>query len=221
MTGNDGAAREEHRRDVDIHHPAPLLERDLGEGAHRERGVEPGVVDKGCRSSRTARPVRSAIRATFLLGGDVDRQADTAGEGGRCLLRTLQVGNDDAAPLPARPFAIARPIPCAAPVTSATLPSSAPSPERREGRRHEGSGSAACASAAAPLSGNACHRPSAWRRARFSVRSAYRVVTAERRVRRERADVGRERADEAAEELLLERDALGLVETKELRAACP
>ena len=37
-----------------------------------------------------------------------------------------------------------------------------------------------------------------------------------RRVRRERADVGRERADEPAEDLLLDRDSLLLVEPDEL-----
>ena len=41
---NDGAARQEHRGDVHLHHAVPLLERDLRERAHLERGVEAGVV---------------------------------------------------------------------------------------------------------------------------------------------------------------------------------
>jgi hypothetical protein len=43
---DDRAAREEHRRDVDLHHVVPLVEGDLGERAHLERGVEAGVVDE-------------------------------------------------------------------------------------------------------------------------------------------------------------------------------
>ena len=48
-----------------------------------------------------------------------------------------------------------------------------------------------------------------------------RVVAPERRVRRERADVGREGADEAAEVLLLDRDPLGRRTAARARRACP
>jgi hypothetical protein len=44
--GHCRPAREEHRGDVDVHHPAPLLERDLGERPHLQRRVEAGVVDQ-------------------------------------------------------------------------------------------------------------------------------------------------------------------------------
>src|SRR5439155_26069630 len=43
---DDRPAREEHRRDVDVHHLPPLLERDLLERPHLERRVEAGVVDE-------------------------------------------------------------------------------------------------------------------------------------------------------------------------------
>ena len=133
---HDGAAGEEHRGDVDVHHLAPLLERDLGERPHRERRVEAGVVDEDVDRARSARRSRRPCRCTPCLVGDVDREPDAVREGGGRLLGALQVGDDDARALARRARRRSRGrCPARPPVTIATLPSSGPSADAaRTGR---------------------------------------------------------------------------------------
>ena len=112
---HDRAAGQEHRGDVHVHHLPPLLERDLGERPHRERRVEAGVVDED-------------VDAAVALDGLVDHPLDVRLAERRppgSALRRVQVGDHDRRALRRSPSAIAAPIPCAPPVTIATLPSSA------------------------------------------------------------------------------------------------
>ena len=77
------------RGDVDVHHPAPLLERDLREGPHRERGVEAGVVDEDVEpAAALERLVGQPLHV--LLGGDVDGEPDAVRELRRGLLGPLR-----------------------------------------------------------------------------------------------------------------------------------
>ncbi len=88
------AAGEEHRRDVDVHHAAPLVQRDLREGPHRQRGVEARVVDEDVE---TAAPLDRLHGHPLDLGllGNVDGESDTAGIRLGGTLGALQVGDDD------------------------------------------------------------------------------------------------------------------------------
>ena len=118
------------------------------------------------------------------------------------------------APSAARPSAIAAPIPCAPPVTIATLPSSAHfSGENAVGIRIRFSW--------VWISGwifarKAFHVSSAWSSARRRARSVVVVVGPQVRVGGELPDVGRERADQPPEVALLELDPLGLVQADQL-----
>ena len=134
-------------------------------------------------------------------------------------LGRLEVDDHDLRPLGLEPAAIAAPIPCAPPVTIATLPSSAPISEAARTRSGRGSGSAACGRAAAPWRGTPSSAGRLQPRA-LLLAVGERLVAPERRVGREGADLGRERADEPAEDLLLERDAL-LSYSRSTRGACP
>ena len=89
-----GAAGQEHRRDVDVHHAPPLLERDLGERPHRERGVEPRVVDEHVEPAAALERLRDHPVDRGLVG-DVDGQADAARVGRGSRVGALQVGDDD------------------------------------------------------------------------------------------------------------------------------
>ena len=120
------------------------------------------------------------------------------------------------APSRASPCAIAFPIPCDPPVTIATLPSSdAHQRSGENGRRHED-----------PVHLRVDQRldlreegdPALVGLEPVAALLALRValVGPHARVGRERPDVGRERGDEPAEMLLLERDPFGLVELHEL-----
>ncbi len=77
--GHHGATGQEHRRDVDVHDRAPLVERDLGERPHRERGVQPGVVDQDVdRAAARDDIVGHALHVGLLR--DVDGEADAVRE---------------------------------------------------------------------------------------------------------------------------------------------
>ena len=91
---DDGLAREEHARDVDVHHLAPLVERDLLERPHRERGVEAGVVDEDVDPAAALERLRRHALG-LLLGGDVDAEPDASFELGRRLLGPREIGDDD------------------------------------------------------------------------------------------------------------------------------
>ena len=93
--GHDRPAGEEHRRDVDVHHLAPLVERDLLERAHLERGVEAGVVDEDVdRAAALDDLVDQPLHVGLVrdVGGDADAVRERRGR----LLGAVQVGDDDA-----------------------------------------------------------------------------------------------------------------------------
>ena len=204
--GNDGAARQEHARDVDLHHPVPLLERDLGEGTHLERRVEARVVHEDVDPPV---PGESLLDhpSHVRLGRDVGADAT---------LRRFEVGDRDHGSLRLEPVGDRSADALRAAGDDRDLPvelTHQPSGENEVGTRILFC--CVCMSGCT-LRRNSCQRSSAWSRPRFSSRSAERVVPPERRVGRERPDVGRERADEPAEDLVLEWDSLGLVEPNEL-----
>src|SRR5215212_11134774 len=164
-------AGEEHRRDVDVHHAPPLLERDLLERTHLERRVEAGVVDEHVYRP-AARDRLVDHPPDVILARDVDGEAYAVGERAGGLLRPGEVGDDDA---------------CA--VARETLGDRAADPLRRardDGdlpveRAHQRSGEKAVGTrirfrwvwiSGWILPRNAFQRSSAWRRARRSSRCA-------------------------------------------------
>src|SRR6478672_2974002 len=120
------------------------------------------------------------------------------------------------APSAARPSAIAAPIPCAPPVTSATRPSSLTrSPDRRE---RGGNQDPVLLRMQQRLEPGEEVLPSLVGLKLRTTALTFRVVLVapEAGVRRERPDVRRERADEPAQMLLLDRDPLRLVHAEHL-----
>jgi hypothetical protein len=83
--GHRRSAGEEHGGDVHVHHLPPLLERDLGEWSHRERGVEAGVVDQD-------------VEAPLAVERLVDHATDVVlvrDVGADAAFRRVEVGDDD------------------------------------------------------------------------------------------------------------------------------
>jgi hypothetical protein len=91
---HDGATREKHAEHVHVHHLPPLLYRDLGEGAHRERRVEAGVVDEDVDPTTLVDGLLDHPLDVGLVG-DVSGQADAAVERARRYFCVLEVGDDD------------------------------------------------------------------------------------------------------------------------------
>ena len=91
---HDRAAGQEHAQDVDVHDLTPFVDRDLLEGTHRQRRVQPGVVDEDVDRAAALDGLRRHPRHV-VLGGDVDGEPDAVGEVGRGRLGALEVGDHD------------------------------------------------------------------------------------------------------------------------------
>src|SRR5439155_25633008 len=100
---DDRPAREEHRRDVDVHHLPPLLERDLLERPHLERRVEAGVVDEDVDAAAAGNGLVDQPLDVGLVG-HVDRQPDAVLERARRLVCPAQVRDHDARTRRGEPF---------------------------------------------------------------------------------------------------------------------
>ena len=118
----------EEAEQVDLDHPLPFLDRGVDDRAEQHHA---GVVDERRRAGPAPRRLRPTARLGLLAVGDVglDRQRRAAGVGdlrGQRLSRSAAAGDqgDRRRPAPARPRAVASPMPLEAPVTSATVPSS-------------------------------------------------------------------------------------------------
>ena len=106
----------------------PLLERDVGKRAHRERGVETGVVDEDVDRAALVERLPDAILAVSSSEETSAVIADAIGEARRGLVSPLEVDDDAPSSLAqCEPVRDRAPDPLgAAPVTIATLPSSCP-----------------------------------------------------------------------------------------------
>ena len=142
--------------------------------------------------------------------------ADAAVVGQRRLLRAAQVGDDDARAFGREPVGDRAADPLRRAGDDGDL--AVERAHQRTGEKDVGTRMRFCC---VWISGwifarNAFHASSAWSFARRCLALGEVLVAPERRVRRERADVGRVRAEQVAEVALLELDALGLVELHEL-----
>ena len=154
-----------------------------------------------------------ASRATIAsTSASLDTSARIPPSGG------LRSATTTVAPSRSSPSAIARPIPCAPPVTIATLPRSSHEPLTVIGENEVGTRirfHCVCRSGCSRAR-NACQRSSACSSARRALALAVALVAPEADDRGELADVDREPAEQVAEVLLLERDPLLLVQLHDL-----